>query len=91
MCQSLKLLAITSAILLSGCASTIVLQKAPIDVEQAWMVEPEKLHVIPEEVIEQNRLDLALPIVVSNYKQFYLQREQLIGLQNTIREFNNEK
>ncbi len=55
------------------------------------MVEPEKLHVIPEKVIEQNRLDLALPIVVSNYKQFYLQREQLIGLQNTIREFNNEK
>ena len=68
-----------------------MLQKAPIDVEQAWMVEPEKLHVIPEKVIEQNRLDLALPIVVSNYKQFYLQREQLIGLQNTIREFNNGK
>ncbi|MEC4728848.1 hypothetical protein HWQ46_25365 [Shewanella sp. D64] len=56
------------------------------------MLKPaNELAVISDEAIAQNRIDLALPIITQNYKAYFTLREKLIGLQNLITEFNQDK
>ncbi|GEK13220.1 hypothetical protein AFI02nite_12560 [Aliivibrio fischeri] len=51
---------------------------------------PEQLQAISKETIKRNDIDLILPIITHNYKTYFITREKLIGLQQTIRTYNKE-
>lgn len=51
---------------------------------------PNQLEKISNEVIKDNNIKLALPIIIQNYKTYFETREKLIGLQNIISTYNRE-
>lgn len=93
MCKRLSLLLIASLTIVSGCSSTIAQPvRAPIEVDTSLMIAPPvSLALISDEVMAQNRIDLALPVVTENYKTYFIIKTQLIGLQDLIKQFNQEQ
>lgn len=79
--------------MVSGCSSTIVQPvRTPIEVDASLMIAPPvSLALISDEVMAQNRIDLALPVVTENYKTYFTIKAQLIGLQELIQQFNQEQ
>lgn len=51
---------------------------------------PEKLETINQTIITQNNMKLVLPIIIQNYKTYFITKEKLVGLQNIITIYNKE-
>ncbi|MEF1204312.1 hypothetical protein [Photobacterium damselae] len=58
--------------------------------ESLMIPPPEKLELINPDIIKENNIKLALPIIIKNYKTYFMTKEKLIGLQNIIKTYNEE-